>query len=322
MGKLNENGKRGTYFWGFLLISIGLLLLYNQFYNDLDLIFVFQLWPILFVIWGTTLLRVPDFIKNILSALSGVVLALFIAAIMFNGFDYFSDNIVFNNDENEEWEWDTDISDTNNYVGKTFTQYYEAQFDTAKFVIDGGAGVYTIKDTSSYLIEVKPNSKFDEFNLSSDSDSRTVYLKLPSNININLLKKSSNSREASIKLNSQPLWDFDFNIGATKFNADFSPYKLKNMKLNCGASQIDLKFGNKYDTTNISINAAASKIRIKIPKEFGAEIYSNSGLSNNRFPDFSKFDDNVFRSSNFLSTTKKFFIQISSGITDIKVIRY
>jgi len=149
-----------------------------------------------------------------------------------------------------------------------------------------------------------------------------VYLKLPSNININLLKKSSNSREAAIKLNSQPLWDFDFNIGATKFNADFSPYKLKNMKLNCGASQIEMKFGNKYDTTNISINAAASKIRIKIPKEFGAEIYSNSGLSNNRFPDFSKFDDNVFRSSNYLSTTKKFFIQISSGITDIKVIRY
>jgi len=256
MGKFNENGKRGTYFWGFLLISIGLLLLYNQFYNDLDLIFVFQLWPILFVIWGTTLLRVPDFIKNILSALSGVVLALFIAAILFNGFDYFSDNVVFHNDDNEEWEWATDISDTNNYVGKTFTQYYEAQFDTAKFVIDGGAGVYTIKDTSSYLIEVKPNSKFDEFNLSSDSDSRTVYLKLPSNININLLKKSSNSREAAIKLNSQPLWDFDFNIGATKFNADFSPYKLKNMKLNCGASQIEMKFGNKYDTTNISINAA------------------------------------------------------------------
>lgn len=322
MSNINENRKKGTLFWGFLLISIGLLLLYDQLYNNLNLMFVFKLWPLLFVIWGTALLKIPDLFKNILSALSGVVLAFFIVAIMLNGFEYFTDNIVFNIDDNEEWQWDTDIPDTNNYIGKTFTQSYENQFDTAKFVIDGGAGVYSIKDTSSYLIEVKPHSKFDEFNLSSDTDSKTVYLKLPSNLNINLLKKSSNSRKAAIKLNSQPLWDFDFNIGAVKFDADFTAYKIKKMKLNCGASEIDMKFGAKYDTTNISINAAASKIKIMIPKEIGAEISTTSGLSSSRFPDFSKFDDNVFRSKNYLSSSKKFFIQISSGITDIKVIRY
>lgn len=322
MSKINENGKKGTLFWGFLLISIGLLLLCDQLYNNLNLMFVFRLWPLLFVIWGTALLKIPDLIKNIMSALSGVVLAFFIVAIMLNGFEYFTDNIVFNIDNNKEQQWDADISDTNNYIGKTFTQSYENQFDTAKFVIDGGAGVYSIKDTSSYLIEVKPNSKFDEFNLSSDTESKTVYLKLPSNLNINLLKKSSNSRKASIKLNSKPLWDFDFNIGAVKFDADFTAYKIKKMELNCGASEIVMKFGAKYDTTNISINAAASKIRIMIPKEIGAEISTTSGLSSHRFPDFSKFDDDVFRSKNYLSSSKKFFIQISSGITDIKIIRY
>jgi len=77
MSKINENGKKGTLFWGFLLISIGLLLLCDQLYNNLNLMFVFRLWPLLFVIWGTALLKIPDLIKNIMSALSGVVLAFF-----------------------------------------------------------------------------------------------------------------------------------------------------------------------------------------------------------------------------------------------------
>lgn len=72
--------KSSTIFWGVFLISLGILLLLRQFgIWDVDLGDMFDFWPSLLIIWGISLLKIGDLAKQILIAITALLLAVFTA---------------------------------------------------------------------------------------------------------------------------------------------------------------------------------------------------------------------------------------------------
>ena len=96
--------KKGTIFWGIFLISFGILLLIMQFdLTYFSLTFGIDLWPLILIFWGVSLLKIPDIYKKILAGATGLLIALFIAGLIDGANNHF--NRVFNIWDNVDNDW-------------------------------------------------------------------------------------------------------------------------------------------------------------------------------------------------------------------------
>jgi hypothetical protein len=134
-------------------------------------------------------------------------------------------------------------------------------------------------------------------------------------------KKNKMKRKAEIKLNPKLVWDLNLDIGASNFECDYSLLKLRNLSIDGGASNIEIKLGDIYDTTNVNIEVGASNIEIAIPSSSGCLIITSTGLSHKEFEGFIKNEDQ-YRTKNFTTANKKIMLKISGGISSFRVSRY
>ena len=71
--------KSSSIFWGVFFVSLGALLLLNQFEAiNADLGGIVRFWPVLIILFGVSLLNLPDIAKKIVSGAAGLFLALLI----------------------------------------------------------------------------------------------------------------------------------------------------------------------------------------------------------------------------------------------------
>ena len=125
-----------------------------------------------------------------------------------------------------------------------------------------------------------------------------------------------------IKLNTSPVWDLNFEVGAAAINFDFSPYKTDKIEIKMGAASLKAKLGNKSDVTNMYVKAGVSSVDILVPESSGCEIQCKTALSSKEFDDFIKVNSNLYRTANFDSAKKKIYLDIDTGISSIHVSRY
>ena len=128
--------------------------------------------------------------------------------------------------------------------------------------------------------------------------------------------------KVDIKLNENPLWEMDMNIGAANVDMDLSGFKTKNIKISGGASSIMLKTGDLYPQTTIDIDAAASSITIYVPAESGCRIQTSTVLSGRKMKDFKKTENNDYVTDNFEDSDNKVFVIVDAAVSSIEVIRY
>jgi hypothetical protein len=304
--------KSSVFFWGVLFISIGLLvLLYNLNVVSDNFEFILDWWPVILIIWGINLLKIPQMAKNILSALSAVIIALIIFSLYFNCMG----NCCFDSDDN--------CSASNHYNNNTNKVFIERDSSISETTLNINCGAYhlNISDTTSKLAEADIAGNDDEVKLQRDSDN-VINLDFKSNMK-HIFKSHNHHRNAKISLNSDIVWNINLDMGASSVNCDLERYKTKNITINGGASDIKLKLGrNMIDSSLITLSVGASSIHIQIPNEVGCRINSSTGLSNNDFQGFSKSDDGDYYSQNYSSASKKIFIDISGGVSNFKVKRY
>ncbi len=95
--------KNSTLFWGVFLIILGLLLLLNQMdILSVSLGSVFKFWPIILIIWGVSLLRLPDIYKKVLLGLTALLLAIFVSGLFsFDRHDFKHFHIRWDSNEKE-----------------------------------------------------------------------------------------------------------------------------------------------------------------------------------------------------------------------------
>jgi hypothetical protein len=309
--------KTSSVFWGVFLISLGIFFLFNEFglwHYDLSIIQYF--WPLLLVIWGISILKIPGLAKKILSSLAAILLALFIMSLVTQHWSCDVDNSIVSFFD------DDDMSLPNDSIQYERVLYYpyDSICNTATLHFNAGAGSFKIADTCSDLIEVFSFKNLGDFNLSNSGTRVDVELNLDMTLD-KFWKKNKKKRKAEIKFNPVIPWNLNLSIGASNFDCDFSKYKIYNLNIDGGASNIEIKLGDVADTTNVNIEVGASNIEISIPVSSACQIITNTGLSQKDFSGF-KINEDIYTTENFKTSKKKIFLNLSGGVSSFKVSRY
>jgi hypothetical protein len=297
-------------FWGVLSVLIGVLFILKNtgvlFFNWHT---VWNLWPVLLILWGISVIPIKDWIKAVLS-LATVIITFF---------------IVQQYGDNEPWKWHfryNDKHDDTEY-NESFTQNLAEEMDSvvkyAKLDLNIGVGNFSILDTSSKLIEMDRTGSEGKYSMTSvDSDS-TRNIKL-------VLDKAEFQGEVKntvkMKLNVRPIWDMDLNVGAAEVDFDLTPYKTRKINIQGGASNIEVKLGSIYPESDVNISAGAASITLKVPSDAGCEITTNTFLASKNFKGFKKIDNHHYQTEGFSTAAKKIRISTEAGMASIDVERY
>ncbi len=302
-------------FWGLLLVLIGVLFILK---NTGVLFFTWRsmwhLWPVILILWGISIIPVKDWIKLLLSFVTVVVT--FFAVQQYGP----KDNHKWN------WEWN-DRNDRNNNDEDNVASYnnimsedYDSLTKFATLKLNIGVGKFRIGDTTNKLIEVKHDNDNANYSMTAKvEDSLTV-------IDLSLDKGEFNdgkmNNNVNMKLNPNPIWDLDLNVGAAEVDFDLSGFKTRNLKIQGGASDIDIKIGAALPLTDLKLEAGAASITLRVPESAGCEIISNTFMSSKDFKGFTKVANQKYQTPNFATSTNKIMINLQAGVARVDVVRY
>lgn len=297
-------------FWGILLVLVGILFILK---NTGALYFnwhtVWNLWPVILILWGISVIPIKDWLKAVLSIVT-VVITFFVVQQYGN---------------NEPWRWKFNYNDKHNKtdivdpISQNLSEDMDSIVKYAELNLNIGVGEFNINDSTSKLIELDRTGSQGHYSMTSeDKDSLRI-------IKLSLDKaefKGEVRNTVNMKLNKLPVWDFELNVGAAEVDFDLSPYKTRKINIQGGASDIEVKMGSEYPDAKVNIEAGAASITLRVPKDAGVEITTNTFLASKNFKDFTKIDNHHYRTEGFSSAGKKIYITMEAGMASIDVIRY
>jgi hypothetical protein len=307
--------KNRTIFWGVILIIIGILFILKNFnvfiFSWFDIL---HLWPVLLILIGISLLPIKNTAKLILSVVALVLTVIILAYSP----GYWRDHAIFRFPcerwvNHEKWDYD-------DWSEQHINEPYSENIQQAKLVFDAAAGTFKVKDVTSDLIEFQQEGNLGTYEFKSiDVDDRKV-------IKIGLkgtkIRRGTIKNRVFLKLNTNPVWDLEFNVGAAKLEMDLSPFKINSLDIDGGAASIEVRLGDLADNTEINIDAGASSIVIKIPENVACEINTDTFLSTKDLKGFNKIGKNTYISENFADCDKNINIEIDAAVSSLKIIRY
>lgn len=301
-------------FWGIVLITIGILVMLK----NLDLIWfswhsLWALWPVLLILWGISVLPVKDYIKLIVSLVAvtaGIIIVSTQPDINTFGLHWHR--------HNQEWKIKYDNDSVFN-ADENSSEPYDKSIKEGTLYLDATAGRFILGDSTDNLFDFEKsggNTRY-QTTIEKDSTSAVIRLKLKEG-NINVGKGA----ESHIKLNINPTWEINFNIGAADMQMDLNKYKVRSVKLNGGASSIYLKMGDLNEDQKIKISAGASSIHILVPKSRACEVKTNTVLSSRDLPGFDRIERHLYRTSNFNTAKIKSYIDVDAAVSSLNVEKY
>jgi hypothetical protein len=302
-------------FWGLLLVIIGVLFILK---NTGVLFFswhtIWHLWPVILILWGISIIPVKDWIKLVLSLLTVVVT--FFAIQQYGPKDNHNWNFEWNDNNDRDNKDEDNVTTYNNVMSENFDSL--TKFADLKLNI--GVGNFKIKDSTNKLIEVKHDNDNANYSMTAKAEDSLT------RIDISLEKGEFNNgnikNNVEMKLNPSPIWDLDLNVGAASVDFDLSGFKTRNLKIQGGASEIDLKLGAILPLTDVKLEAGAASITVRVPESAGCEIISNTFMSSKDFNGFTKIGKQLYQTPNFATSTNKIKINLQAGVASVDVVRY
>jgi hypothetical protein len=300
--------KSGQLFWGLFLLTIGALFLFTKYdviYSDFS--FVWDLWPLIFVLWGAIVIFKNSLVRPIISALFGIFLAVMffgIIANIFSGFGFSSSR------------------PDRDFISENFSEEFDSSIQYANFELSSGAGTFELGKSTDKLVEGEAYGTLAEYDFTSDIEGNRAY------IEFNLHKRHFNLFDGKLRnhldiaLNENPVWDFKLDFGAAKAIFDLTPYKVNNIDLNTGASNVKLKLGDRTDSTYIDVDMGVASLRIEIPENSGCQIKGDMVLMSRSLKGFTKKEKGFYETPDFDNAAKKIFIRIDGGVSSLKINRY
>jgi hypothetical protein len=312
----NYNIKVSHVFWGVLFIAFGGIILINNFTN---IIFnwgmLLKLWPLIFILWGVSLLFKTTSGKAIMAGLIALIIAISVFAAFQSAFSFANNVFVF------EFE-DEDYPEIDSTGRREFIEPFDSLISNAVFNLRAGAGTFRVTDTSDDLMKanIRGDNVIYEINRRGSGENAEITLNMrKQKVRFSRGKMNNN---VLIALNETPIWDMDLNVGAASLDFDLSPYIINRLNLETGAASIKLKFGDKSERTDVKINAGASSLEILVPESAGCEIRTNAALSSKNFSGFDRIEDDIHRTGNFDTAQNKILLNIDTGISSVTVRRY
>jgi len=305
--------KPSHIFWGLLFVGLGLLVLINNFTTIfMDWATIWKLWPLTIILIGLAILVKHQYGKSIIAGLAAIVLALAIFASFKTATHFFTNDFQIDLGDDADYEFAT----------TEFTEGYDSTLTFATLNFDAGAGTFKIVDTTANLVAATTVGHKNNYKLTRlDTDSSSI-------IDFDMGDKAifrfgdDYTNTVDIALNSNPVWDMNFNVGAASMDFDLTQFKTKNISVDMGAAAINIKLGDLYSETKLTVDAGASDINIFVPKGSGCKIVTDGALSSKHFKEFEKIESDNYESENFKDAINKVYIDIECGVSSISVERY
>lgn len=306
-------------FWGVMLVLIGILFILK---NTGAIFFtwhtVWNLWPVLLILWGISLIPVKDWIKISLSIATLIITFLVIQQYGDNSrwnwrFNWDNDRNIARIDKEDE------DNDALTNVTQSLTEDYDAKFPYASLNLNIGVGQFEIRDTTSKLVVLDRTGSQGTYSMTTTERDSTKEI----NISLNKAEfKGEIKNEVRMKLNPNPIWDLGLNIGAAEVDFDLSAFKTRNIRIEGGASDIEVKIGDLLPESFVNIKAGAASITVRVPKEAGCQITNNTFMASKNFDGFKKVDNHLYQTPDYASNPRKIKINMEAGMARIDVVRY
>ena len=308
----NKNKRDEGLVGGIILIAIGIIALLVTFF-DVDIVWseLAKFWPVFIIIFGVSLLP----LNKVLKSVSVIVIILISCLIYCN---------EVNGNENTSDEMTSEVFLEEGIETQEFFAPFKDNITEASVEINYGAGVLYLNSPVAELVKARNMSDkiSQNFYLEYEGSHAEILFDVEDdNYQVNNVDEVKSNR-FDISLNEAPIYDFELDLGACEMNFDFSEYKVSDIEINSGASNIDIKLGELFDSTRIVISTGVSKIKIGIPNNSGCRVECESVLSLKDFDGFVKKSSNVYETSNYSSAENNIEIEFEGAMSEIKVYRY
>jgi len=302
--------KSGKLFWGLLFVTIGVLIFaakFNWFYFDWDL--AWDLWPVVLILGGIMIIARKSSAKPFLAALFGIIVGM----IIYGSFATITNFRFWDNDWHRDRDWRRETS--NYYID------YDSDIEKANLDLSAGAGKITIRGTTDELLSGYSYGDRVRYDFSSRVSNDEAYIDFDMRDKRFRIFQDEIDNSLMLSLNENPIWDMDFSIGAAKAIFELDEYRIEDLTLKTGATDIELRLGDKFDRTSVSVEMGAASLDIKIPKESGCQIRGKLFLGGKEFNDFKKVN-NVYETENFDEAANKIYLEIHGAVASVEVKKY
>lgn len=303
--------------WGLILIFVGTIFLLDNM-NVIEFYWrsVWRFWPIIFILIGANMLlsRLAD--PKIATIIVTLITIFSLGLIGFQGTQkpYHQKWMDFKIDHDDE---DYSSSDTS-----TFTAPYEGALK-ARLNIQGGATSYELSDTTGSLFDAEVKRRFGAYilNKSIEDSVEVINFRMRDN------KKKWNldeieGNETRLKINTNPVWDIEVEMGAGEAIFDLQAYKVRNLKFEGGAASFEAKIGSRLPLIDVVVKTGVASVEIEVPEASACRIVVDSGLSSKDFTGFVKQADGTYQTPNYDTAANKVHINLKGGLSSFEVRRY
>jgi hypothetical protein len=299
--------KYKNLFWGIVLIVLGILYLLKQF----DVIWfswrdIFDLWPLLLLLWGVSILPMKPVYRLLGSVL--VIIAMALLMIFHPGYG------------RSGWHW---TGKTRINVERDYRHSYaEVLADLpASLELDAAAGKFIISGTTGQLVEFMHSGSAGSYYMSTYTDDERQHVRIGPERNRDHFS-FYRSHDVEIRLNTGPEWEIDIDAGAAAIDLDLSHFIVNKIKIDGGATSITVRLGSLAGYVMLDIDTGVSSVTIELPDELACELNTNTFMVSKNLPGFDKVSKNTYVTPNFASAEKNVNIRFESAISSLKIVRY
>jgi hypothetical protein len=292
---------RKNIFLGLLLMVIGVLWLLKILsvicFTWCDFI---HLWPLILVWIGISFLPIHDGFKILLDVIA-MAIGLVILLTPSESNCYFHHN---------SYKYEKRVE---------LVSHANDDFSTAELKLNAGAGKLVFIPGHQLVDVVGVNNDDVRMEVDKNVSEKDV------DIDMYIVPMAVRAKQGpfEVSLSTVPVWDIELNLGASQNDIDLSPFKVENLEISCGASDVKLRVGDIYPNVNIDLNSGASSFKIEVPKSMNCIIENESALSNIDFKGFAKLDNNDYQYLTTDSVRKGTVkIHIESGVSSFDVVKY
>lgn len=300
----NSDNKRGwnagSIFWGLLLVLVGGLFLVNNLdIADVNFASLWQLWPLLIVAVGLSIIPIKGKLGTVLTAIFTVAALTLVTLTALGYVNPQADNKTV----------------TRNAVIKT------AEVEKLRLNIGGGAGTININSADTDEVKAKLQSSFAKLHNESSVKGDTQNIEISMDGQGHWLPGSYKNDLTVTIPESLPV-ELIMDAGAISIEGDLSKLELTRLDIDSGASSIDLKLGSLATVNRVSIDVGMSSVQLSLPKNIGTQVEIDSGLSSRTLPGLKEVAKNRFESDNFDKATNKAIITGSIGMASFDLVYY
>lgn len=312
---------------GAILITLGVVFLLQSFgLFHIHWMNILHLWPIFLLIGGINLIFANN--RSVWAAALKIgVVIIGLGILLFGNFNNdrfnFWPGVYYHSDNNNNDDDDDDDHGVVKVEGNsTFSEPNHAEARVAKLTITGGGTSYSLNDTTSQLFQAYTKEFGASYDFARHMEDSVAVLQFNMKKNSHFRWYKGKNNSVIFKLNSNPIWDIDVQAGAIALNFDLTKFKLRNFKINGGASSFDVKLGEPLEATNVNVSTGVADVNVSVPKDAACRIVTDSGLSSNNFDGFNKTSDNNYETPGFAAAKNKIYIKLDGAVSSFNVKRY